>query len=80
MIKYPKTVTHKGIEFKGELERRTSRRANKFTVLIYSNRFVDYDGWIHLGDGWQDMDRTVTEQDIYWDDKIDCRIMQREAA
>ncbi|KKL12853.1 hypothetical protein LCGC14_2531620 [marine sediment metagenome] len=80
MIKYPKTVIHDGIEFGGKLERRSNRRGKRFIVLIYRNRFVNYDGWIYIGEGWQDMDRTVTAQDIYWEDKVDCKLRQREAA
>lgn len=43
-------------------------------------RYRDIDGITYgsldLPDDWQDMDRTWTSQDIYWEDKYDCITMQ----
>lgn len=67
---FPKKIKHCGqvIKFKDE---------------YYDNKAVYYcpvchdQGWLNL---WQDPDRTLTAQDIYWVDKYDCRPALHKAA
>jgi len=82
MIKYPKTVIHRGWRFYPKICEGHLRYGD---CVLYSKEYWGRRGaqsWgvIELKVGWQDMDRTMTAQDIYWVDKYDCRVMQREAA
>lgn len=80
-MKYPKSVLHKdGWRFKADIQHRTSRRKDEFWIIIYSSKNSGLEGWIHLPDDWQDVSRTYTPQDIYWDDKYDCTDGRRGAA
>ena len=79
-MKYRKSATHDGNWFEATIEHRTNRRRQQFWIIMYTSLSTDEQGYIHLPDDWQDADRTYTAQDIYWEDKYDCRIGQREAA
>ena len=70
---YPSTVNHKGIKYHGGVKEDHIVYANIQLV----NKIL---GIITLKPGWQDGNRVYTFQDIYWEDKYDCKIMQREAA
>ena len=81
-MKYEKTVVHRGMIFRGHFHKKRGlviyRPKQGFTRYYNSNQ--DTIGILALGIGWQDLDRTYTFQDIYWEDKYDCQAEQREAA
>jgi hypothetical protein len=79
-MKYPEKTKHFGLTYKANVEHRRSRRGKDFWIIMYTRPGTLTEGWIHLPDGWQDMDRTLTAQDIYWDDKVDWKPEQLEAA
>lgn len=81
-MKYPKKVTHRGIKFIGYLHAKKGLvvyRARLEWGRFYT-KACDSIGVLALGPGWQDGDRVWTAQDIYWEDKYDCKLGQREAA
>ncbi len=79
---YPKKVVHRDLVFQGHLHKKRGlviyRPKQGFTRFYQSSQ--DTIGILALGIGWQDGDRTWTNQDIYWEDKYDERAGQREAA
>ena len=79
-MKYCRSTTRKGNWFEATIEHRHSRRGKQFWIIMYTSKSTERQGYIHLPDDWQDADRTYTAQDIYWEDKYDCQIGQREAA
>lgn len=79
-MKYPKRVKHNGLRYNAEIQRRKSRRGQHFWIIMYLSKTNSDEGYIHLPLDWQDIDRTYTFQDIYWEDKYDCRIAQLAAA
>lgn len=72
-MKYPRTVRHHNTNFLGRIINYKDGTA----IIVYKNTSVRKAsrhttiGRIKLPYGWQDMDRTWTSQDIYWEDKID---------
>ena len=50
-----------------------------YRTIITHNKSSKTIGKIILPLGWQDMDRTWTFQDIYWEDKYDCLNERRGA-
>ena len=74
-IKWPLKVKHNGFVYEYY-----PTFWDKYTVHYRRSAHERYrdrtEGKISLPKGWQDMDRTYTAQDIYWEDKYDCRIMQ----
>lgn len=79
-MKYRKTTKRGRIIFTADIQHRRSRRGVNFWIIIYSNPTVKTEGYIHLPNDWQDQDRTYTAQDIYWEDKYDCRTGRLMAA
>ena len=78
-IKWPEKVIHNGFIFRPRWGSRTGYN-EKSRYERSSNDFRDRSfGIIRLPDGWQDMDRTWTAQDIYWTDKYDCLSKRRGA-
>jgi len=73
--RWPKTAQVRGIIFKAELSILTYNLLHDTIVYRSSGRSKTV-GSITLPDGWQDMDRTWTAQDIYWKDKYDCITVQ----
>ncbi len=73
-MKYPKKALYKGIEvFASEPYEGRNRRRRYYAFIGYGNLVLGRCGYIKLEEGWQDSDRTYTAQDIYWEDKYDCR-------
>jgi len=79
-MEYPKKVRHKGLTYKAEVEHRHTIGGKSFWIIMYTREGTQTEGYIHLEEDWQDMDRTLTAQDIYWEDKYDWMLGQLAAA
>ena len=79
-MSYPKLVEHRGVTFRGYLHEQKGlviyRPTDLMAIYHHERKIL---GILALGPGWQDMDRTYTAQDIYWEDKYDCTTEQGRA-
>lgn len=50
-------------------------KLRKGWLVMYSKGYGRSFGRLEIPDGWQDMDRTWTSQDIFWVDKVDCKLV-----
>lgn len=73
MEKYLKTIRHRvnriTLLFTADKPIKT-----KYGIRVYYNN-PRTKGWgcLNLPDGWQDLERTWTGVDIFWEDKYDCK-------
>ena len=79
-MKWPEKVIHRDFLFR---PRAVSKRKGYYDTVRYERAGNDFRdktfGTIRLPNGWQNMDRTWTAQDIYWTDKYDCLNERRGA-
>jgi hypothetical protein len=81
-MNYPKEVYYRRMWFRGYLHSKKGLVVYR-TKAEYPSSYKksrDTIGILPLGQKWQDGDRTWTSQDIYWEDKYDCKPVRLEAA
>ncbi len=79
-MKYKEKIAHRTLSrgllvFKAEKPKNT-----RYGIRVYyRNSRTSTWGCLELPDGWQDMDRTWTGVDIFWEDKYDCKLVHGRA-
>lgn len=75
---YPKKITHsykssgRGSVRKLVFKAREPENTRHGIRVYYRNELTNTWGCLNLPDGWQDLERTWTGVDIFWEDKYDC--------